>query len=120
MDWALRLHRFIPSLALSGAHRGKLLDPRFVTVEFDTACSRNCLAQKLAAIGYNSKVDTAPAANLFRFDINLDNTRIRGDDAVASTSRQSNTRAEENNEVSAFATAPGMGGRVNRAECAET
>src|SRR6516225_4486230 len=106
--------------ALPRTHRGELLDPRFVTIDFDPACSRDRLAQKLAAVCHDTKVDITAAANLLWFDIDLYNACVCRDDAVAPAGRQPNTRAEQDDKVSAFSATPRMGGRMNRAERAET
>src|SRR5262249_52430941 len=111
MDRLLYLHRFVPSLALPRAHRSELPDPCLVTVEFDPPRGRDRRAQKLAAIGHDTKVDTTAAANLLCFDIHLYNARVRRNDAVAPAGRQPNASAEQDDQISAFAATPRMGSR---------
>jgi hypothetical protein len=119
MDRPFSLHRLIPSLALPAAHCCQLLDPCLVAIEFCFSGGRDRLAQKFGAIRDDSQIDAAAAADLFGFNINLDNTGIRRNNAVAAASCKPNPRAEQDNKIRAFATTACMGSRMNGAECAE-
>ena len=93
MDRAFGLHRLVPFTALARAHRCELFDPWLVAAEFQIAGGRNRLTEEFAAIGDYTEFDAAAAPDLLGLDIHLDDARVRRDQAVASASREPDTRA---------------------------
>src|SRR5229473_2845334 len=87
--------------------------------EFRPAPSRNRLPEKLAAIGWNPELDTAPAPDLLRFYIHLDYPGVGRDQAVAAARRHPDAGPKHDHQVGALITPPLMGRRMDRAERAE-
>ena len=119
MDRAFSLDCLVPFTALSRAHRCELLDPRLVAGEFHLAGGGDRLAEKFATIGDYAEFDAAAASDLLRFDIHLNHTSVGGNQAVASAGRESDARAEQENEIGALVAAAGVRCRMNRAERAK-
>jgi hypothetical protein len=63
--------------------------------------------------------NAAAASDLLWLDIHLDYASVRRDQAVTPAGRESDARAEQENEIGAFIAAAGMRGWMNRTEGAE-